>query len=246
MKNPTWKIEELILALDLYFSLGRSAPRQHHPAISELSKLLNKFWASEGVESATLRNENGVSMKIMNFMRFDPLYTRSGRIGLTRGSKLEEVVWQRYADDHSLLHNTAKIIREFITSSDIREDIIKNVDETYTISATEGKILSFLHHRRERNVVIVKKKKEMQLKKNGHLSCEACGFDLNQFYGERGYGVIECHHIKPLSKLPERSITTVDDLILLCSNCHKMIHAKQPWLTVDELKKCIVDNILHN
>ena len=27
-----------------------------------------------------------------------------------------------------------------------------------------------------------------------------------------------------------------EDLSLLCSNCHRMIHRKKKWLTIDELK----------
>jgi 5-methylcytosine-specific restriction protein A len=27
----------------------------------------------------------------------------------------------------------------------------------------------------------------------------------------------------------------VGDLRLLCANCHRMVHAKRPWLTMEEL-----------
>jgi 5-methylcytosine-specific restriction protein A len=30
--------------------------------------------------------------------------------------------------------------------------------------------------------------------------------------------------------------TRLSDLHLLCANCHRMVHAKRPWLTLDELK----------
>lgn len=28
----------------------------------------------------------------------------------------------------------------------------------------------------------------------------------------------------------------LDDLALVCANCHRMIHASRPWLTMDELR----------
>jgi 5-methylcytosine-specific restriction protein A len=30
--------------------------------------------------------------------------------------------------------------------------------------------------------------------------------------------------------------TKLSDLALLCANCHRMIHARRPWLSMDELR----------
>ena len=35
---------------------------------------------------------------------------------------------------------------------------------------------------------------------------------------------------------PENSITKLEDLALICANCHRMIHAQKPWLSVEELR----------
>jgi 5-methylcytosine-specific restriction protein A len=61
---------------------------------------------------------------------------------------------------------------------------------------------------------------------------EACGFDFEETDGERGKGFIECHHVKPLHTLKPGEKTSVDDLMLLCSNCRRMVHTKSSWLTV--------------
>jgi hypothetical protein len=37
------------------------------------------------------------------------------------------------------------------------------------------------------------------------------------------------------------SKTTIEDLALLCANCHRMVHSARPWLTVDELCQLIRD-----
>ena len=55
-------------------------------------------------------------------------------------------------------------------------------------------------------------------------------------YGERGDGFIECHHTIPVRDLRPGSRTRLSDLALVCANCHRMIHRRSPWLTVEELR----------
>jgi 5-methylcytosine-specific restriction protein A len=74
------------------------------------------------------------------------------------------------------------------------------------------------------------------MKRHGKLACEACGFDFAIHYGDRGNGFIECHHIKPVADIVEGQTTHIDDLVLLCSNCHRIIHRRRPWLSVIALK----------
>ena len=99
----------------------------------------------------------------------------------------------------------------------------------------EGKELYQLHKKRERNQIVIGLKKQLATQE-GKLFCEVCGFDFAARYGELGEGYIECHHIKPVSMYTEEDVTTVDDLVLVCSNCHRMLHRKRPWVGKDELK----------
>lgn len=238
MKNPNWLVDELILALDLYISSGRRPPGNHEPQIDELSGLLNKFWSAETNKSASLRNSNGVRMKIMNFMRLDPGYTQSGRVGLTRGSKLEEVLWEEYANAPEKLSKIAHAIREGIAKQSSLEGAGLPLDDD-SFNAEEGKILARMHFQRERNQKLVKAKKVQQLNTVGKLECEICGFDFYEMYGERGYGFIECHHISPLCDLPGATRTFLSMLRLVCSNCHRMLHSKKPWLSIEDLRYMI-------
>jgi hypothetical protein len=112
-------------------------------------------------------------------------------------------------------------------------------DESVT-EAEEGKILIQQHRRRERNPQLAKKKKQQVLRRHGHLACEVCGFVYQQRYGERGKGFIECHHTKPVSTLTEGQKTSLDDLAVVCANCHRMIHASKPWLSIQDLKNLLV------
>ena len=71
------------------------------------------------------------------------------------------------------------------------------------------------------------------------LKCEVCGFDFEAVYGELGAGYIEVHHKKPVSD-GERITDLNKDLVMLCSNCHRMIHrGKDHMITVEELKSII-------
>jgi 5-methylcytosine-specific restriction protein A len=103
----------------------------------------------------------------------------------------------------------------------------------------EGRILTTLHKRRERNPLVVGKKKAAVMKEHGRLECEVCGFDFAVKYGQLGLGFMECHHMVPLAKLSAGQKTKISDLAVVCANCHRIIHRSRPTLTVDELRKHI-------
>lgn len=71
--------------------------------------------------------------------------------------------------------------------------------------------------------------------------CMACGFDFESVYGDRGKGFIEVHHIVPISTLAEDMVVDPEkDMIVLCANCHRMIHRrKDDILSLNELKRII-------
>lgn len=102
----------------------------------------------------------------------------------------------------------------------------------------EGKSITQEVTRKKRNAKIVKDKKDAVRKKKGKLECEVCGFVFNADYGENiGNNFIECHHKDPVAQSGKKKIT-VNDLALVCSNCHQMLHTKKPIIyTITELQK---------
>jgi putative restriction endonuclease len=104
---------------------------------------------------------------------------------------------------------------------------------------SEGKLLLKKHLSRERNPKLISEAKRLFLEKNNHLFCEACGFDFVKTYGEIGNNFIEAHHIKPISKMKDGDKTKIEDIVMVCSNCHSMMHRKKPWLTVEQVKKIV-------
>ena len=59
-------------------------------------------------------------------------------------------------------------------------------------------------------------------------------------FGDRGRSIIERHHIRPLRTLIDGDKTRVDDLALVCANCHRPIHGGRPWLTLEDLRLSLV------
>ena len=104
------------------------------------------------------------------------------------------------------------------------------------ISASEGARKLAVHRWRERNQAIVKAKKAEVLRITGDLACEGCGFSFHQKYGDVGKEVCEVHHRNPLGESGEGVITRLDDLAVVCSNCHTIIHKSNPMLTVGALR----------
>jgi 5-methylcytosine-specific restriction enzyme A len=235
MRNPTWKRDELILALELYFKYPPQTVSQSHPEVVALSQLLNQFDIHpERSGLSKFRNPNGVYMKMCNFLRFDDNYEG---VGLKAGGKLEEAIWQEFAKNKIYLAQTSEAIRSAALSLSGLETA-----NDMEFEFNEGRLLTKLHVYRERSSLAVKKKKEAVLEATGQLACESCVFDFFDFYGQLGFGFAECHHIIPVSQLRSGQRTKLSDLSILCANCHRMVHRSRPIMSVGDLRNLIINS----
>lgn len=107
------------------------------------------------------------------------------------------------------------------------------------LSGSEGYPRLVAHLRRERNTTIVKAKKKAIVEATGKLRCEVCEFDFSETYGEYGEDFCEVHHLKQLSKADGVVKTELQDLAIVCSNCHRIIHRTDPMLGIAELSKIV-------
>jgi predicted HNH restriction endonuclease len=75
-------------------------------------------------------------------------------------------------------------------------------------------------------------------------TCQGCGFNFQESYGEWGEGYIQVHHLKPLSTSKEEyKVNPQTDLSVLCANCHSMVHRRRDKLiSLEELKSIISYN----
>lgn len=68
-------------------------------------------------------------------------------------------------------------------------------------------------------------------------ACKACDLELDRRYGDAATGLIEVHHVTPVSELgPGYVISPRDDLIPLCPNCHTVTHRRSPPYSLQELR----------
>jgi len=120
----------------------------------------------------------------------------------------------------------------------IPQDLWASVEEDET-SFPEGKEKYRVHRSRERNSKVVEIAKRNRIAKDPLLRCEVCGFSFIERYGRIGDEFIEAHHAIPLSQQLGEIETRPEDIALVCSNCHRMLHRRRPWLDMPKLKKLI-------
>jgi 5-methylcytosine-specific restriction enzyme A len=106
-------------------------------------------------------------------------------------------------------------------------------------SVIEGRPKLRVHFVKERSSNLSRQKKQTVLAQSGCLACECCNFDFYDAYGDRGKDFCEVHHTTPLAKLTKATAVTLSDLVIVCSNCHRMLHRFEPLLTIEQLKKIV-------
>lgn len=142
----------------------------------------------------------------------NPIINLDNTIGLNE-ENLKQRIWNLFYDH---------------ICTNIDADLSLNDDLIYDFGEEEGGLMIREHIKQEyrrRHSGIIKTAKDYAFIKNGgKLLCECCDFDFFQNYGEVGFKFIECHHKTPISF--GKRITKINDLALVCSNCHRMLHRK--------------------
>ncbi|MBB6157396.1 hypothetical protein HDC30_004645 [Pseudomonas sp. JAI115] len=121
----------------------------------------------------------------------------------------------------------------------LRFKFLQAMDDFSSQEYTEGSLLLTQHRRRERAKGLSLRLKWERFDQTGKLECEACAIDFFAVYGEAGFRVIECHHQIPLSHENHMGKTRLEDLALLCANCHRLAHTDEQLHGVDALKEYV-------
>ncbi|MFG1795614.1 HNH endonuclease [Nocardia sp. NPDC049149] len=234
--DPDWTRDELILACDLMVDGGWRQVRETDDRAVELSALLNSLPIHPPeLRSPKFRSVGSVSRKTADIATAHPDYQG----GKTRGSRLDRAVLDDFLTSLTEMRMAAQAIRtgaaahEFDASPS--ENVAVDIAFPEGVEFREGRLLATRYFRRERDRRLRSRKIAKFLETADRVRCEVCGFDFEASYGEHGAGYIECHHVVPLHVSGETK-TTLSDLILLCSNCHRMIHYRPQWLHPDELR----------
>ena len=89
---------------------------------------------------------------------------------------------------------------------------------------------------RRRNRALIEKKK-----KQSDGRCSVCQLKFTERYTGIGKDCLVAHHVEPIGKRNKATKTTLDDIDLLCPNCHAAVHTQDPPLTAAQLRKMLVD-----
>ncbi|MEV6120781.1 HNH endonuclease [Streptomyces sp. NPDC052077] len=232
VKDPDWARDEVILACRLVRDNGWRGLNADDQRVIELSGLLRMMpLHAKSTRTEKFRNPNGVARKTADIATRHPDYQGKP----TNDGVVDIEVLNDFLARPEEMAAAARLIEKGITTGgfqDLPPETAGGEEDDY--SAPEGRLLVRQHLNRERNRTLRKKKITAVLSKGGRLACEACGFDFEEVYGERGDGYIECHHVVPLHEAGEGR-TKLSDLALICANCHRMIHRRAPWPTPGEL-----------
>ncbi|MDR2839941.1 MAG: HNH endonuclease [Paludibacter sp.] len=135
--NSNWTKEETIIAFNVYCKIPFRSSSKTNATIIKYANIIG-------------RSPSALNMKVGNFGRLDPELKKQGIVGLTNGSKLEEVVWNEFNGNWEKLAYESELliakfqnkqIEEFVDIEDIpqgkeRETIIKaRVNQSFFRSA---------------------------------------------------------------------------------------------------------------
>lgn len=98
----------------------------------------------------------------------------------------------------------------------------------------------------KRNSTLIKQVKKYFKDKNGRHYCEICEFDFEEAYGSIGKDYIIAHHKIPLKC---GGLDIEENIILVCGNCHEMLHSSaintnKTKLNPEKLKDIVISNKL--
>lgn len=109
------------------------------------------------------------------------------------------------------------------------------------VAFQEGALSLRPHLIRERSKKLRPMMLEARLGAGLPLTCDCCASRSPWLDDRLEWSSLEIHHVQPLSTQDGSVTTELDDLALLCANCHRAIHALMRmcghWVSVDELRR---------
>lgn len=109
-----------------------------------------------------------------------------------------------------------------VINASVRQQILEYTaaPDLDTIKDFEGQITETQVLRRSRS----NKLRLEALTRSGGV-CAGCSTNYGAMLGGRGWRVLQVHHKQQLSDRDEPQVTELDDLAVVCANCHMLIHA---------------------
>lgn len=212
MASASFTRDEVILALDVFYSAGKNKVTADADEIKELSLLLNclPIHPREN-RRVDFRSPSGITTQLMRFRAS----CISGKKSHNIGDLFFDVAFE-YEDKVTELHSIAKAIR-------------KNREAFFSLFGSplednglpEGILLGHLH-----NIIEQRDGTKLAIKD----SCEICNSRPTLYY--RNVGQLLQNHLIVAPTLMDCSKKyTADSFLTVCPTCHAALHRYRPWLT---------------
>jgi hypothetical protein len=128
------------------------------------------------------------------------------------------------------------------TVKPLKESEVKTIDQLATkrnrellrLEALEGERVKAEATFRSRNRGIILAKKAIS---DG--SCEICEFRFENRYGILGKDCLVAHHLNPIGRRRKAIVTKMEDILLVCPNCHAVAHNEIPPVVPSKLTKML-------
>lgn len=192
--------------------------------------LYDNLWSEPFSEASNIKA--GVAIKEVRLSPIDGMLTSEELLKDPVLSEMQ-ILTARVGSNFLLSESQSQIVKNYWDGLNLE---IKELDDDFSPSK-EGRIQLRLHKVRERDPKLRKKAIEIFIKKNGGIFCEVCKFSFEEKYGDLGKGFIEVHHLKPISEYEDDEKTSIENLKLVCANCHRMIHRGDSYLTFYSLQE---------
>ncbi len=120
--NKNWTRDETIVAFNVYCKIPFKDSNKNHPMVIKYAKIIG-------------RRPSALNMKVGNLGRLDPKLKEKGIVGLSHGSKVEQMVWDEFYDNpEQLIYESECLIAKY--SNDTIEHT-SNIDLTNLPEGTE-------------------------------------------------------------------------------------------------------------
>jgi 5-methylcytosine-specific restriction protein A len=181
-------------------------------------------------DKESFRSVNSIALKLANFKRLDGNFEGKG---MKMGGKMDREIWNEFHGHRNKLEKEASLIRHLYLEA---EKVFVASDHK---AGYYSDFLYKFHKNRETDPLIMKVKKEMILLEANELKCEVCGFNFTEYYGEIGNDLMEIHYCKEINNLPELAASDMNDFIMVCGNCHKVLDKNYGILDANDIRNII-------
>ena len=214
MSTASFTRDEVILALDVLYSMDGGRVSAKSPQMYELSALLNRLPIHPlSKRKERFRTSSGIVQQLNLFQK-----------SFNCGEKHEDVgkmfidIAIEFENRTNALHEIAEAIRcnELYYTSEFGET---SEDEFFP----EGILLGHLHR-------VMETRLTTKIPLQAH--CEICNLQPNLYYQPCG-NLLQHHLLVPPEKMDGKKKYSTESFITVCPTCHAVLHRYRPWCTRD-------------